>query len=148
MNIEDKFLLDAVSVTRLGVGTLNSGFIQSSCLVPEEIFYEVGSQRKKEAIKKLVEKPNLEILKSAQALLTDLGTKNSILDLYQNEGNGDVILLAAAISKKQQEDGTLFQTDWIIVTDDRDLRELAKQKKIKTFTTKKFIKHINLEAVK
>jgi len=133
-----RYLLDTVSINRLPLDLLNSVFVQSNCNVPLDVCYEVGNLRKQQAVQKIIEKMSADLLHIVQSLLHEIGTNNKVLDIYHNEGNGDVILVATALMKKEQESLTLFKNNWIIVSDDKDLQELAKQKGVKAMSTEAF----------
>ena len=61
-----------------------------------------------------------------------------LVDLYKYKGNGDVFLIATALARMNEEDGMLFKTEWIIVTEDKGVIDMAKKCNICTINTKEF----------
>lgn len=61
-----------------------------------------------------------------------------IVDLYNNEGNGDVLLIATALSEQHKELGSMLRTQWIIVTEDKGVVKLANTFSIKTIDKRQF----------
>ena len=44
-----------------------------------------------------------------------------VVKLYQNEGNGEVLIIATALAMKNLENSKLFKDEWVIVTCDKGL---------------------------
>lgn len=132
------YLLDTVSIIHLNYDALSSAFVRDNCLVPAEIYYEVSSIGKRNAIERIVEKPSKDLLHTAQKLLKRIGPNNRVLDLYRNEGNGDIMLIATALLKIEIDAMTLFKRQWIIVSDDKELQLLAQNQKLKAISTEAF----------
>ena len=61
-----------------------------------------------------------------------------IVDLYNNEGNGDVLLIATVLSERRKELGSMLKTQWIIVTEDKGVAKLAGIFNIETINKKQF----------
>lgn len=139
MNIDTKYLLDAVSIRKLSTDILKLDFIKANCIIPEEILYEVNSDKKKELLLPFSEKPTTQLIIMTENLLDNIGINNKVLDLYNNEGNGDIILIATILCKKDEQALTMFKTNWVLVTDDNELIKLATTKKIECISTEEFI---------
>jgi hypothetical protein len=139
MNLEIKYLIDAVSITKLPIEFLRLDFVQKNSFIPAEIFYEIRSAAKKQVLLPIVDKVDCGLLNTTIGLLREVGTNNKVLDLYNNEGNGDIALVATALFKKEQQVLTLFQINWVIVTDDNGLKDLAGRKAIVCISTEDFI---------
>jgi len=135
---DKRYLLDTVSVTRISLDVLMSDFVQEKCVVPAEVYYEVGSAGKREAIQRIAEAPSASLFGKVRDLLLSAGVNNQVLDLYQNQGNGDIILVATALSKEESEELSLFKTKWTIVSDDKNLQDLAQINQILVISTEAF----------
>ena len=132
MTPETKYLIDNNALGPLGDQRRQSAFFRAHCRVPEEVAYE--SRRAKHA-------PQLETLtiEMTPAILAQLtGVMKTVpvgdtrlLDLYNNKGAADPILVAMACVLSTE---TLFSDRWVIVTRDEAVKAKAKEFAIDTET--------------
>lgn len=131
------FLIDAVSFIRLSPQQLQSELVQHHSTILEEIYHEVHDNPKSSYISGLVEQVDVHVLGKASELLKQTVVQK-LLDLYNNEGNGDVLLLAKAVLEKERGAGELFPRSWIIVTNDTGLVDAATANDVDTMDTASF----------
>lgn len=135
-----KYLIDTSPAVAFDKTLLNSKFYQNSCFFPEEILYE------------LRDNPNYtyyltneipitpEVLSFLQtSVLTALDSNRKLLDLYKNQGNGDVFIIATVLAERHKELGRLSMTHWTIVTEDNGVVKAAQKHDIQTLNTKEFL---------
>lgn len=131
------FLIDTVSLIRLTRRQLQSELVQQHSTVLEEIAYEIRSDPKSNDVANLVERVDVDVLNSASELLKQ-PVVQKLLDLYNNKGNGDVLLLAKAVLEKERGTGELFPINWVIVTNDAGLVDAATANGVDTMDTTSF----------
>lgn len=138
MNSGYCYLLDTVTIKKLPLRILESGFVKTYAKVPEEILYELTSTPRFSKVKHLRLEAKAGVLNCIHSVFDKMNQSNSVIDLYKNEGNGDVILLAMALHGRNLNAGMLIGKEWAIVTDDIGLKNMAGSLKIKIFTTNEF----------
>lgn len=121
---ETKYLLDTTPAASLHNEWLKTKFFQNYCFVPEEIMYELRDNFELDLIelKKNQIPVTYDILNELQIVMAQA----KIVKLYQNEGNGDSLIIATALAMKNKENAKLIKDDWVIVTSDTGVATLAK----------------------
>lgn len=137
-----KYLIDETPCASLQNDWIKSEFFQNYCYVPEEILFELRDNIFLDM--SLLIKRNIpvtyEILNKLQYfVMPQIG---KIVDLYKNEGNGDTLLIATALDMREKEDKKLVKSEWIIVTSDKGVANLAKKFNIRTISKSDFFEII------
>ena len=129
--IETKYLIDTTPAATLQRNWTESLFFKEHCFFPEEIIYELRDNLALDQ-RILAEQKievSIDVLDQLRNVMLNAG-KN--IDLYNNEGNGDVLLVATVMSEQHRELGSLLKTRWIIATEDKGVVRLASIFNIKT----------------
>jgi hypothetical protein len=131
---ETKYLVDTNALISFGAKRNASDFFKGHCRVPEEIAHEAGARRA-ELLAPLTVPMSARILNEVVAVMktVPVGDKG-LVDLYGNKGAADPILIATAVVLNKPEKPTLFDDEWVIVTNDRAVRDKAKEFDLKTAT--------------
>lgn len=119
------YLVDANVLSRLTVEERRSRFVRSHCRVPSEVLYETRGMADRALLSRIelpMDTGTLLALKRVMAWLDP--DDRALVDLYRNKGNADPILVAAALAAS---DGgpALWETTWVVVTDDGAVRACA-----------------------
>lgn len=135
---ETNFLLDTTPVASLCNEWMDSEFFLSYCFIPEEIVFESGTNFyiDLEKLKRRQISTTYEVLNKLKMIMAQA----KVVDLYNNEGNGDVLLVATALAKKDEEDLKLFKAEWVIVTCDKGVAKLAESFAIRVMGKDEFYK--------
>lgn len=144
---EKTYLLDSVTVSKLTGGQLASDFVTSHCVVPEEIAYELERVGKDTDVLRISQPVDIDLLASIREVLSMEEIGYRLLDLFNNSGNGDIVLLALALCGIRDTRAKLFGPGYTIVTDDEALIEFTKKRmaaltdgeKVETLRTEEFI---------
>jgi hypothetical protein len=138
---EAYYFLDAVSLFKMRPAELRSDFVRKNCAIPEEILYEIRHHRQVSELSRLEASISVHILRKLTSLMCSLPLDTEIVDLFHNQGNGDVLLLASALTLQEHEMALprLFPVDLVIVTDDDLLKIEAAKNSIKSISTNEFI---------
>lgn len=126
------YLLDNNVLGPLG-DLKESSFFANYCRVPAEVAHE---SRKARHAKLLVsiEMNTAMLAKLAEVMATVPAKKNDIIDLYENKGAADPILVAMAWVLDNPELLTLLDKHWIIVSQDKAVIKKAKDFGVETKT--------------
>jgi hypothetical protein len=135
----DRYLVDNVTLSRMTTNQRASAFMHSRCRIPEEIIYEARGLPDIEMLKPLIYPITTTVLENAKVVLATIKAGDKVIDLYRNEGNGDVVLLATALTEMSVSAGQLFGDRWIIATADKGLTTKAVELGVLTCTSDQFI---------
>lgn len=126
---ETKYLIDETPAASLQNEWIKTDFFQKKCFIPDEIMYELKDNYELDIneLRKCQIPVSYDILNKLQMVMAQA----KIVKLYQNEGNGDVLMIATALVMKGAEDSKLLKDEWIIVTCDKGLVALANNLAIK-----------------
>ena len=115
-------------------------FVQTHCRIPSEVLYEARDLPDIDVLYRLeysVTGAQLEQLRVIMGTINPGDRK--LIDLYQNQGNADPILIAAALDATDRSAATLFPETWSVVTDDVALTTTAVQFDVPTLTSAEFL---------
>lgn len=122
---QTKYLLDETPAASLRSEWIRSKFFCENCFVPEEIMYELRDNRNLDINE--LKKNQIPISYDVLNMLEIVMAQAKIVKLYQNEGNGDALIVATALSMKNIENSKLVKDEWIIVTSDKGVASLSKK---------------------
>ncbi len=130
------YLIDNNALGALG-DRKKSTYFREHCRVPAEVAHE--SRRAKHA--KLLEPLTIEVTPAVLGQLADVMKTvpvghTKLIDLFNNKGTADPILVATAIVLSTEN---LFADTWVIVTQDKEVSAKAKEFFIDTMTTKELV---------
>jgi hypothetical protein len=125
-----KYLIDNNALGPLGEKRKKSAFFAEHCRVPEEVAYE--SRRAKHA--KLLEPLTIAmtpavLVQLAEVMRTVPVGDDQLVDLYNNKGAADPIIVAMACVLDNED---LFADNWVIVTEDKAVLAKAKEFSVDT----------------
>jgi hypothetical protein len=135
----DRYLVDTVTLLRMTANQRASAFMRNRCRIPEEILYEARGLPNIETLKPLIYPITTTVLENVKAVLATIKAGDKVVDLYRNKGNGDVMLLATALTEMSVSAGQLFGDRWIIATGDDGLTTKAVELGVLTCTSDQFI---------
>jgi len=121
----DRYLIDTGVLSRLTPDERRSPFMRQRCQLPEEIVYEARGLPDIEELMHMVYPTTPTVLFYVKAVLAEIVPGDKIVDLYRNEGNGDVFLLAIALAEMAVSETQLIGDVWSIVTVDKGLTATA-----------------------
>ncbi|NYJ08054.1 hypothetical protein [Petropleomorpha daqingensis] len=131
--------MDNVTLSRMTPNQRASAFMHDRCRIPEEIIYEARGLPDVEMLKSLIYPITTTVLENVRIVLATIKAGDKVVDLYRNEGNGDVMLLATALTEMAVSEGQLIGDRWIIATADKGLTTKAVELGVLTCTSDQFI---------
>lgn len=144
--IETKYLVDTTPAATLQEKWMKSSFFKKYCFFPEEIIYELRDNLALN--QRVLAEQKIEVsIDTLDQLQNVMLSADKIVDLYNNEGNGDVLLLATALSERRKELGSMLKTRWIIVTEDKGVAKLANVLNIETINKKQFYELLDNQTI-
>jgi len=135
---DKKYIVDTNVACSLKKEHIDSNFFRHECFVPEEILAEIGSSND---LYLEFEKQRLPITFDVLYELQNsiMMHSESVIDLYDNKGDGDVMIIATVLAEKRKEAGSWLTTEWVVATEDNGLKKLL---------SKFGIGHVGLEEFK
>ena len=134
------YLIDSDAASKLHRGLLETPFFQNQCRLTEENIYELRENNNIDCFSKHEIKINSEILLALPDVWDKVDYGDKIFDLYQNEGNADLIIIATLLFELKRNKSRLFSDDWVIVSDDKGLTAVAEKFSFSTMTSDDFMK--------
>lgn len=135
-----RYLIDTNALNNLTRAQRGRDFVRTHCRVPTEILYEARGLSDHARLQALDYPLSATILEKVRSVMASLpASDHRLVDLYRNEGNADPILIATALVADHAE-GSLWQTEWRIVTDDKALRSKAAELSIACLHTAEFVR--------
>lgn len=134
------YLLDANVLSRLSAEQRASRFVREHCRIPAEVLHEIEGIPDVRELRALCFPVSAELLESVREVMKTLTPGDfKLVDLYNNRGNADPILVASALIGARQASETLFAEDWQIVSDDHAVRAKAEGHGVTWLSTWDFI---------
>lgn len=119
-----KYLIDNNALGPLG-DKKQSLFFAKNCRVPAEVAYESRRARHAKLLEPLtIEMTPAMLAELAGVMKTVAVGHTGLIDLYDNKGAADPILVAMACVLNSED---LFADNWVIVTKDKEVIALAKE---------------------
>ena len=135
----DRYLVDTVTLSRMTATQRASVFMRRWCRIPEEILFEAQGLPDSEALKSLIYPITTAVLDKVKTVMATIKPEDKVVNLYRNKGNGDVMLLATALTEMDVSAGQLIGDRWVIATGDDGLAKKAAELSVLTCTPDEFI---------
>lgn len=126
-----KYLLDNNALGPLG-DRKTTAFFAEHCRVPAEVVYESRRAKHAELLGPLTIDMTPPMLAQLANVMKTVPVGNTkLVDLYNYKGTADPVLVAMADVLNTED---LFADNWVIVTDDKEVRAKAKEFGVDTET--------------
>lgn len=123
---ETKYLLDNNVLGSLGSKRRSSAFFTKHCRVPTEVAWEARRGAFAETLTPLTVEMTPAILQQlTQVMKTVPVGHTKFIDLYGNKGGADPILVAVAYVLNNPKEPDLFADQWVIVSNDKEVKAKA-----------------------
>ena len=134
------YFIDTDAATKIKREFIKSPFFRNYCALTEENIYELRENNNVDLFSKCQIEIDPTILSALPAVWGKIDISDKIFNLYRNEGNGDIIMIAALLSQTEQGRTQLFNNTLILVTDDKGLTTIAKEFSFAVIESDAFIK--------
>ncbi len=132
-----KYLVDNNALGTLGNDRRESSFFREHCRVPAEVAYEARHVAYAKTLEPFTIEMTPDMLKKlVDVMKTVPAGSTKLIDLYDNKGAADPILVAMALVLNDPIQPSLFRDDWVIVTNDKEVTAKAEEFSIGTLTPK------------
>lgn len=141
-----RYLIDSNALSRLSVWERKSDFVVNYCRLPSEVLHEARWFPDLKQLKELEYPTTPEVLECLKEVMATVPAKDrSLIDLYANEGNADPMIIACGIHAMRIVEKLLFGETWIIVTNDKALKQKAIEFNLTVCTSEEFSKILTNE---
>ena len=135
------YFLDTDAATKIKRELIESAFFRNYCALTEENIYELRDNCNFDLFSQCKVGIDSEAISALPDVWSKIDDSDKVFNLYHNEGNGDIIMVATLLSQKNQSKKTLFgNTTFMLVTDDKGLTNFAKKFSFDAITSDAFIK--------
>jgi hypothetical protein len=136
---ENRYLLDNSTLVKLSPSQRASTLIRSQCRIPTEVLWEARGLPEVEDLHRYEYPMSPAVITQLRRVMASLPVDSvNVVDLYQNKGNGDPLLVAVALDARDDSEQTLLPETWHIVTDDQGLAATAATFQVPTLSTTDF----------
>lgn len=138
--IDTRYMIDTTPAVKIPKNAFGTDFFNSFCFFSDEILYELKDNPNYRLFREHALPATASVLLHAQnSILPALPKNSKLVDLYTNKGNGDIMLLSTILDEQNKELGKLFQSKWIVVTEDNGVIDRAKIYSIDSMNTNEFL---------
>lgn len=137
---EVHYLLDTNALSRLSRSERAGRFVRARCGITEDVLWESRDLADAEQLKSLVQPMTAHALTVIQEIMAEVPIGDlKLINLYANKGAADPGLVACAIAAATRSNDTLFQQDWVVVTDDGEVRTTAVRFEVDWMSSSDFV---------
>lgn len=135
------YLLDNNALSMLGAKRRDTDFFRERCRVTEDVLYESRFTVKATTLTSFVVPVTPAMLRQVADIMKTVPVGDTkLVNLYDNNGTADPMLIAAALVLNSPENPTFFDDEWVIVTSDGEVATKAKEFGVTTLLPDAFIK--------
>lgn len=121
-----RYLLDNNVLTQLTTEQRGSRFVSERCRVPGEVLHEARFLPDIELLRTFEYPTTARVLARLVEVMSRVRVGDfSLLDLYNNRGSADPLLVACALDAREEAEEGLFGYEWMVVTNDRAVRTIC-----------------------
>lgn len=123
----------------------SSDFVRAHCRVSEDVAYEARYTARVASLDSITEPITPAILARLTEVMRSVPPDDkTLVDLYNNKGAADPVLVATALVLNELESPYLLPDEWVIVTHDKAVRTKAEEFFIGTRTPEELANVIDL----
>ena len=130
------FLVDNNAVSGIGFQRRKSKTFRNNALIPREVLYESRGAPDYGNFSHQEFPTSIRVLEILKEILKTVKPGDlELIDLFHNEGGADPLIVACAIEETEQ---SLFAPEWVIVTNDKAVVDLAFEFNVPTMKVDEF----------
>ena len=135
MFLQTRYIIDTNVLNKIDVHERATQFFRTNCLLPDAVLDEASGFPDIEDLRKLRYPTTAELLRILIKVMATIEIKDKrVVNLWQNKGAADPVLTAVALHACEQQRDCMLKDKWMIVTDDRGVRNLAKKHQIEVLS--------------
>lgn len=121
-------MVDTNTLIQIGQRRRSSEYFQETAVLPEEVIREATAFPDIATLRNSVYPTTSKVLEYLVRVMSTIPTEDTTLvDLYQNKGGADPLLIACALDGQSKDSAYLVASDWIVVTADDAVRRKAEE---------------------
>lgn len=138
------FLVDNNAVSGIGFQRRKSKTFRNNALIPREVLYESRGTPDYGNFSHQEFPTSIRVLEILKEILKTVKPGDlELIDLFRNEGGADPFIVACALAKIEETEQSLFTPEWVIVTNDKAVVNLASEFKVPTMRVDEFAELID-----
>lgn len=120
-------MVDTNALCLLTPSQRGSDFFRKNARIPEAVLDEVKTLHDVDVLKSLAYATSVSVLQRLVQVMCSLSVGDfSLVNLYSNKGKADPLVIACALDGLENETD-LFVQDWVVVTSDAAVQNVAKE---------------------
>lgn len=137
---ETHYLLDTNALSRLTRSERASRFMRARCGITDDVLWESRDLADSAQLKILVQPLTAQALTVVQKIMSKVAVGDlKLVNLYSNKGAADPGLVACALAATVRSQDTLFRQEWLVVTDDGEVRTTAERFDVEWMSSSDFV---------
>lgn len=133
------FLVDNNAVSGIGFQRRKSKTFRNNALIPREVLYESRGAPDYGNFSHQEFPTSIRVLEILKEILKTVKPGDlELIDLFHNEGGADPLIVACALAKIEETEQSLFAPEWVIVTNDKAVVDLALEFNVPTMKVDEF----------
>lgn len=139
-----RYLIDNNTLIQLSRAQRGSTYFTTCVRIPSSVLEEAQALPDHQALTRLEYPTSPSVLQHLISVMATLAPNDfSLVDLYANEGHADPFLVACALDGRANEEWTLFPHTWVVVSDDKAVRQKAAEFELSTLDNRQFAERID-----
>jgi hypothetical protein len=137
---ETHYLLDTNALSRLTASERASRFMRARCGITDDVLWESRDLADAAQLQILVQPMTADALTVIKEIMRKVLVGNlKLVNLYSNKGAADPGLVACAVAATTRSQDTLFRQEWLVVTDDGEVRTTAERFDVEWMSSSDFV---------
>jgi predicted nucleic acid-binding protein len=137
---ETHYLVDTNALSRLTASERASRFVRARCGITDDVLWESRDLADAANLQILVQPMTAHALALIKEIMRTVPVEDlKLVNLYGNKGAADPGLIACALAATARSQDTLFQQEWLVVTDDGEVRSKAERFDVEWMSSSDFV---------
>ncbi|MBL7285817.1 hypothetical protein FPH17_02740 [Corynebacterium godavarianum] len=137
--LQTRYIIDTNVLNKIDVNERSTQFFKTRCSLPDAVLDEASGFPDIEELRKLRYPTTAPLLQLLMEVMATIELKDKrVVNLWKNKGAADPVLTAVALHARAQEKDRMLEIEWVIVTDDRAVRNLAEKHEVEVLSGDQF----------
>lgn len=137
--LQTRYIIDTNVLNKIDVNERATQFFKTRCSLPDAVLDEASGFPDIEELRKLRYRTTASLLQLLMEVMATIEVKDKrVVNLWKNKGAADPVLTAVALHAREQEQDRMLKIEWVIVTDDRAVRNLAEKHEVEVLSGDQF----------
>ena len=133
--LQTRYIVDTNVLDKIDVHERATQFFKTSCSLPDAVLDEASGFPDIEDLRQLRYRTTASLLQILMEVMATIEVEDKrVVNLWKNKGAADPVLTAVVLHAREQQRDCILKYKWVIVTDDRGVRDLARKHEIEVLS--------------